>query len=780
MQIDLNAMGEEEKMALYKVLHEKFATVKNKAQDGEAAPAALFDHENMIESLQRVQVKLYDVEAKTVVEQCPIRADTFPEIFRVISKSVKTVGKKTIIEISGYFQGGKTLTQMVISLVVNHHGCWAFLVINVPGNGCLEALSKKLQDIIFALGLPGRVHIETDRIFTAERKDDLKKFVRLLDYPENICILVAKATEKVFREAIEHIPDEHWERCVVMMDEAHCFCTTKDDSKKQAERQFRHILFGPEGEASYLPFGSLRVRSLVLCTATPADLVHLYSAMKVGADEIFRIKADLELMQSRGYISVFDHELFRGVGLEAVLAESQWYGKDVDRRHVAMIRQDGASFIRDVTKADFHPVVADFFDDALSSSRSPRALPNFLLELTTLKVQDAIPNSVHDHARVTARLYPDCIAFAECGKGVFRYDAKGRLVKRYVDKTFQSAYDDVFSKPENAMKSIYVISNLGGVSMSYSQKSHPVTHLHVHIPANNSCNVLAKAQAMGRACGYFAEQMKQRGKKVQVLCTKADFDSVRAELERFTNDVSTHYPNHASAENILLHSDNLAKRFLIGHADNPRAKQMRKMANEAVPSASKVDSKKRDPAQVERLHKSVVKRFAVRGLQDFDVRLVSDEGGIVVSEVVVDIPTDLKDVPVDSRVLILSGGSRVEDLVEAVNRYQADILPEGRVGSYQITAWKANGKKKAGDSNRTGNLNPSRIGVEGGHTRNRYNWVWAYDERENVLVAVVRTIAFHDIVVPFVHLGICVHFSPGLSVDGIDVFAEVAQDRLEL
>jgi hypothetical protein len=497
------------------------------------------------------------VPGRPLAEQSPFR----PEDLRAVDFSTP------FVVLSAPTQSGKSPALAYLALSAHRRGLWTLVLLNMNNNAALASLrDQKFGRIYDALGIDPDVPFVDDGVLHKHCERQLQRQVeRLRDARRSprASVWFCKASNASLGKLVSALPEDVLRTCVVMVDEVHCFFSLLAEPSKKAERNLRRLIFGAGEER----VANLRVRSLVLSDATDADVPLLLGHVGCARGEFARICADADTLRLRGYVPVDEFELFGG-GLEAPLGPAQRFGKDAQRR----FKSEREAFARGALLPDFDPKLRAFFEDAFGGGEGRR---RFLLEVTSMNKSESTANSVEHHAQVVARLFPDVCALAEHGAGCFHVRADGSKV-RY--ETHFAAHDALFAGEHGRAKK-YVISNLAYGCMTYGFPGLPVTHIYIGFRSDcGGNNLLAKAQALGRACTYLRGDLDRCGGRVRVLCTRTDFDEMRTGLPTYIREAYENYPDHVRG----LYTTETVRRYQTAHRDNPLAEEARLHARVVV------------------------------------------------------------------------------------------------------------------------------------------------------------------------------------------------------
>ena len=325
-------------------------------------------------------------------------------------------------------QTGKSPALAYLSLKAMSEGAWVLLFLNLSSNAAIRSLVAKVKALFRMVGINDLV-VWDDRAFTKPGRALFEDYAHALRAGRP-GVWVCKADEAQIRQLLAaDLGADVWRRCVVMIDEVHCFFTLAPAAGagagagdgagearperavvvKQAERHLWRLLRdgadgadgdgdgeegggesdegeGGEGGGASGPPRPLRVRAMVLSDATDADVPHMLHALGLDRHGYVRVRADAAVLRRRRYVSTDDFELFDG-GLAEVLGARQRYGKDHLQRlpYAAPAKRakrgargeeareeaqeartyTGAEFAREVELDDFHPRLRAFFEDAL-------------------------------------------------------------------------------------------------------------------------------------------------------------------------------------------------------------------------------------------------------------------------------------------------------------------------------------------------------------------------------------------------------------------------------
>lgn len=309
--------------------------------------------------------------------------------------------------------------------------------------------------------------------------------------------------------------------------------------------------------------------------------------------------------------------------------------------------------------------------------------------------------------------------------------------------------------PEYAARSKYVITNIGYGSITYGFKGAPVTHLYIGFKESDN-NILVKAQGAGRACGYVQQDLDRYGGHVKVLCTRKDFEDIQTGLSQFIKEAYEQYPNHVNG----TYTNDVVKERILGHASNPMAAEARVMATvpRKVGSGSGVEpeQEQQDRSHLYSSKEEEVHQFVVADAQKSILR---DEDDIIVSEAR-EYATLLKkmypDVLMTTRLVFVTGNN---DHIAEQERDKMSIktaigsaLREEQVRDLPKQTPKTGGIWADETKHRFYTGNPAHHGCKGGkNPETKYRMQYAFDSMERQMVGVVRTTAFYDLALPFLH-----------------------------
>lgn len=530
------------------------------------------------------------------------------------------LGTKNVYALSAPCRSGKSLSMAFLSLKAIDAGCWVLILLNIVNNQAISSLEASLKAVYRLLGIAADIHVVTDEVFLKRGAQNLEYRCEQLQDPNSRSVWLCRADQAPLEKLLATMPVAAWSRCVVMLDEEHCFFTLQKDCKKKAELNLISILFGSEGatrDKDLASVASMRVRSLVVSDATDADVPHILKRFKCSSNGFLRICADPKILYDRGYVSASDLELFQGKkGRLPMLAPFSWkqrYGKDIREEFPCKERKDsskqprplarldeaedlyacssssgsgsnsrGKDFAEGVTRDHFAPVLRHFLEDALDpDTKGEYPYATFLMEIITNDKCQGTDNSVEHHARGVARNFPGAQCLAEHGDGCFHFRENGTK-RRF--KSLKEAYDTLQASPDSEYygKPKYLCTNIGRGGMQYAHPGAPITHIHIGFSSKDTDNLLVRVQGLGRSCGFVREDLDRCGGKVQVLCTRKDFDAMCQGLLSYTTQAYAHFPEHISAP----YPNRVVRDYTLAHASNPLAKEARKKA--IVPAKEKV------------------------------------------------------------------------------------------------------------------------------------------------------------------------------------------------
>jgi hypothetical protein len=707
-----------------------------------------------------------DVIEAPLIEQCPF----VPEDLRPIDFKE---GTKTVYQLSAPCGSGKSPTMAYLSAAAQSAGCWVLVLLNIPNNQAIQSLAGKFHEIYDKLGVTQ--HTVTDDVFLKANDLHFKRHCNSLKNADHNSIWICKAEERQLGKLIAGIPAEAWSRCVVMFDEVHCFFSLMEKCRKKAEVNMWSMLFGPQTPKEASSVSSLRVRSVVFSDATPGDLPHvLLHRFNCKAGECKRICADMERIRARGYVSSADHVLFRAEGLPSLATppnKGQWFGKDI---HETMPDVAGAYFADRVRLADFEPNLREFCKDAFEVPCEGGGGSKFMLELTSVNKSEGGSNSVEHHAKAIARLFPGVLALAQHGAGTFHFDEAG-VRTRYA--SHGDAHEALTSTPKYRGKPKYMITNIGYGSMTYGLPGVPVTHMYLGFKKEDN-NILIKAQGAGRGCGYVRDDLARCGGCVKVLCTASDFEDMKTGLATYTEEAFGQYPDHAQG----TYTNRIVCASQVGHASNPLAARARLTATVPLPppvggaggssSAASATTGAELAAPRDRTELWASVEEVVEAVTALPTRVLREADSLLVSEASAheDALRALHpDVQMTTRVVFVTGSARQLKECEDAFRNTADASRTtintdiGRaIRQEQVLALPPVDKNPTPRSavlsprsevnNKRCNANPAHFGRRGGKCADTsYRMLWSYDHVDRRAVGIVRTVAFADLQLPFIH-----------------------------
>jgi hypothetical protein len=411
------------------------------------------------------------------------------------------------------------MTMNALAAFAHREACFVLIAINMASGKPAKDLYSRYKKMNTLIGLPN------DDVFANDifHSTNTERFEENCKDRKIRGTWIFQASESNFSKLYNMVPPEEWSNCVFIFDECHNFFTCDDNTRKLADIYVNKILFGSI-EPEERRVSNMSVRAFVLTSATPGDMPHKITKDFHPEEGEFRmIVADDTRLKEQGYVSVQDARLFRD-GLSKNMKSDQWYGKDVDRVSKGI---SGLEFANQMTLDHFDPTYRAFTDDCLAKPRSNT--PSCMLEFTSVHKSEKSKNSIEHHARGIARCYPDAIALAQHGEGVFHFDQYG-VRTAFADP--EQANEVLTQRAEYAGSNKYIITNIGYGSMTYHLAGRPVTHIYIAFK-NNVNNMLQKAQGMGRACGYIKDDLDLRLGYVQVLCTREHFEEIQTKLDRW-------------------------------------------------------------------------------------------------------------------------------------------------------------------------------------------------------------------------------------------------------
>lgn len=304
---------------------------KGNARDATTAKVHDVNTVTTAEELGRTVNIDWIVKKMPLIDQSPFKANDL----RSIDFGVDAAVRMNVL--SAPFQSGKSPAMGYLTLKAISEGCWVLLLLNLNTNQAIDGLVRKFSDIFERLGI--HVDILDDSIFRKPNKQTFNRACTALRTPGHCNVWICKADEDPLGKlAAANLPHDVWQRCIVMIDEVHCFFTLADVSKKKAEINLLKLLFanGAAPSASNAvdeeeDAMAMRVRSVVLSDATDGDVPHVLQHMSFTPSAFRRYCADEERLKARGYVSVADFQLFVAPGMQPLstpASAGQRYGKD--------------------------------------------------------------------------------------------------------------------------------------------------------------------------------------------------------------------------------------------------------------------------------------------------------------------------------------------------------------------------------------------------------------------------------------------------------------------